>query len=179
MDVYYFYTYSTAGWMAVQATPLIISPTIIVAMLSPEVREPSVLEVYFSRSLGFSLITIGVLSLLLTGSIPLSSRLTEASGTTTEPSDPKAPYAVPTLTVSLFFHSAVAFYTYAMWTQTGITSFALGTTFSTLLASIGLWVILFGSSSGRISRKTGADKRTSGFPFKNAEAAKRKGGKKL
>ncbi|KAF2808495.1 uncharacterized protein BDZ99DRAFT_464365 [Mytilinidion resinicola] len=173
MDVYYFYTFSTAGWMALQAAPLIISPTIIVTMLSPEVREPSILEVYFSRSLGFSLITIGILAVLLTGSVPLSSRLTEAGGTTTDPSDPKAPYAVPTLMVTLIFHATIAFYTYALWTQTGVTSFALGTTFSAFLAVVGGWVILFGSSSGRISRKTGADKRTSGFPFKNAEASKR------
>ncbi|KAF2496123.1 hypothetical protein BU16DRAFT_526646 [Lophium mytilinum] len=179
MDVYYFYTFSTAGWMALQAAPLILSPTIIVAMLSPEVRDPSILEVYFSRSLGFSLITIGILAVLLTGSVPLSSRLTEAGGTTTDPSDPKAPYAVPTLMVTLVFHTTIAFYTYALWTQTGVTSFALGTTFSTLLAVIGGWVILFGSSSGRISRKTGADKRTSGFPFKNAEASKRSGKKAL
>lgn len=54
-------------------------------------------------------------------------------------------------------------------------SFSLGTLGSTFLAAIALWCILFASSNGRISRKTGADKRTSGFPFKNAEAEKRKG----
>jgi len=31
--------------------------------------------------------------------------------------------------------------------------------------------VLFASSGGRISRKTGADKRTSGFPFGNKESA--------
>jgi hypothetical protein len=48
---------------------------------------------------------------------------------------------------------------------------------SAVLATVGLWIVLFGSSDGRISRKTGADKRTSGFPFKNTEAEKRKHGK--
>jgi hypothetical protein len=62
-----------------------------------------------------------------------------------------------------------------MWTQTGVISFGFGTAGSTVLAAIALWCILFASSDGRISRKTGADKRTSGFPFKNAEADKRKG----
>jgi hypothetical protein len=33
---------------------------------------------------------------------------------------------------------------------------------------------MFGSDKGRISRRTGADKRTSGFPFKNAEADKKR-----
>jgi hypothetical protein len=41
MDVYYFYSYGTAAWMATQAVPLITSPTMIVALLSPEVREAS------------------------------------------------------------------------------------------------------------------------------------------
>jgi len=53
-------------------------------------------------------------------------------------------------------------------------SFGLATLGSGFLAMIALWCILFASSNGRISRKTGADKRTSGFPFKNQEAEKRK-----
>jgi hypothetical protein len=68
----------------------------IVALLSPEVREASstqhphdhipqptnnlaALEVYFSRILGFTLLTLGALTVLLTGSVPLSSRLNEGT----------------------------------------------------------------------------------------------------
>ena len=58
-----------------------------------------------------------------------------------------------------------------------MTSFTLGTVFSGVLAAIRLWYILFASSDSRISRKIGADKRTSGFPFKNVEADKQKGRK--
>jgi len=144
----------------------------IVTLLSPEVREATTLEVYFSRMLGFTLLALGVLNVVLTGSVPLSSRLTE--GVTTSNTDPKAPFALPTLTITALYHSACAFYCYAMWTETGVFSFSLGTLGSTFLAAIALWCILFASSDGRISRKTGADKRTSGFPFKNAEADKRK-----
>jgi hypothetical protein len=61
-----------------------------------------------------------------------------------------------------------------MWTKTGVVSFGLGTLGSGFLSLVALWCIMFASSNGRISRKTGADKRTSGFPFKNSEAAKRK-----
>ncbi|KAF2740035.1 hypothetical protein EJ04DRAFT_508454 [Polyplosphaeria fusca] len=179
MDVYYFYSYGTAAWMALQATPLIASPTMIVALLSPEVREASTLEVYFSQCLGFALLTVGVLNVLLTGSVPLSSRLTEAGAASTEASDPKAPYALPTLTITAFFHAAYAFYTYSMWTRTGVFAFSMGTAGSGFFCAVALWCILFASSDGRISRKTGADKRTSGFPFKNAEADKRKGKKGL
>ncbi|CAO2650585.1 Nn.00g018770.m01.CDS01 [Neocucurbitaria sp. VM-36] len=173
MDVYYFYSYGTTAWLATQAAPLIASPTMIVALLSPEVREASTLEVYFSRTLGFTLLTIGILTVLLTGSVPLSSRLSE--GATTSASDPKAPYALPTLTITAIFHAAYAFYGYGMWTETGVISFGLGTIGSGFFSAVALWCILFASSDGRISRKTGADKRTSGFPFKNNEADKRKG----
>ena len=38
---------------------------------------------------------------------------------------------------------------------------------------------MFGTEQGRISRKTGADKRISGWPFRNAESEKKKGRKKL
>jgi hypothetical protein len=65
----------------------------IVALLSPEVREASstqhphdhipqptnnlaALEVYFSRIQG---LTLGALTVLLTGSVPLSSRLNEGT----------------------------------------------------------------------------------------------------
>lgn len=41
VQVYYFYSYGTAAWMALQAAPMIASPTMIVALLSPEVREAS------------------------------------------------------------------------------------------------------------------------------------------
>lgn len=47
----------------------------------------------------------------------------------------------------------------------------MGSVFSVLLASTALWCVMFASTGGRISRKTGADKRTSGFPFKNSESA--------
>lgn len=46
------------------------------------------------------------------------------------------------------------------------------------MAAVGFWVFMFGASDGRISRKTGADKRMSGFPFKNKEADKKNVGKK-
>jgi len=178
MDVFYAYTYGTAGYLALQAAPMIISPQMIVTLLSPEVREASTLETYFSRSFGFTLITVGVLCVLLTGSVPLNSRF-DPGAVTTEATDPKAPYAVPTLTITMIFHAAAAFYSYMMWTETGVASYALGVVGSGVLAAIGLWCILFASSEGRISRRTGADKRTSGFPFKNVEAEKRNQRKKL
>jgi hypothetical protein len=97
-----------------------------------------------------------------------------SAGVSTELEDPKAPYAVPTLTISFLYHATSAFYCYARYTSAGQASFILGALGSAGLASIGLWCILFAQSSGRISRKTGADKRTSGFPFGNKESASAK-----
>ncbi|ESZ93624.1 hypothetical protein SBOR_6002 [Sclerotinia borealis F-4128] len=173
MDVFYAYTYGTAGWLALQAVPLIISPTIIITMLSPEVRDPTSLEEYFSRSLGITLLTLGIMVVLLTGSVPLTSSIsdTTTAAVTTSDTDPKAPYAVPVLTLSTLYHGTIAFYCYAHYTTLGTYSFALGSIFSTTLFAIGGWCILFGTASGRISRKTGADKRTSAWPFGNQESA--------
>lgn len=70
------------------------------------------------------------------------------------------------------YHTAVAFFAYARWATIGSAAFAAGVVGHALLAAVGLWCILFASSSGRISRKTGLDKRTSGYPFNNANAHK-------
>jgi len=68
----------------------------------------------------------------------------------------------------------MAFYCYANYEQGGQMSFFVGALGSAGLACLGLWCQLFAATSGRISRKTGADKRTSGFPFGNKEAASAK-----
>ncbi|KAI9836128.1 MAG: hypothetical protein M1837_003462 [Sclerophora amabilis] len=172
MDVYYGYSYSSAAWLAIQAGPLIISPTMIIAMLSPEVRAATMVEVYLSRSLGFALLTIALLSIILTGSIPLTSSLSESSPG--DHSDPTAPYAVPILTITLIYQSGIAFYCYTRWASTDSTVFGLSTVGYGSLAALGLWCLLFASSSGRMSKKTGADKRTSGWPFGNSEADKKR-----
>ncbi|EEH20991.2 hypothetical protein PABG_03222 [Paracoccidioides brasiliensis Pb03] len=146
----------------------------IVMILLDEARTPSVLEMYFARCFGLSLLTIGAITFILTGSIPLSS----SYSMTTDESDPKAPYAMPTVLMTSIFHASSAFYTYAWYYTTGQASFALAMTVYGGLAAVGLWCLLFANSAGRISSRTGADKRMSGFPFKNAEADKKGGWKK-
>ena len=116
------------------------------------------------------------MTVVLTGSVPLTSTLADA--VTTDASDPKAPYAVPVLTITGLYHAATAFFLYMQYTKTGLAGYVAGLIGYALLATIAMWCSLFASSGGRISRKTGADKRTSGFPFKNAEADKKKGKKR-
>jgi hypothetical protein len=137
---------------------------------------PKVIEVYFARCLGMSLLTIAVLTVMLTGSIPLNATIAEP--VSTEESDPKAPYALPTLMVTSVLHASSAFYAYTWYATRGQGAFALAVLGNSILATIGLWCLLFASSNGRISRRTGADKRTTGFPFANSEAAKKHEGKK-
>ncbi|OQE20733.1 hypothetical protein PENFLA_c016G07538 [Penicillium flavigenum] len=173
MDVFRAYTYSTAAWLSLQSLPLITGPSMMVTMLLDETRPVSPMEIYFARCLGFSFLTIAVLTVMLTGSIPLTADIKES--VTTEEDDPKAPYAVPTLMVTSIFHAACAFYAYTWYVTGGQGLFAVGVAGYSSIAAIGLWCMLFASSHGKISRRNGADKRTTGFPFKNSEAAKKHG----
>lgn len=138
------------------------------------------LESYLSRSLGFSLLTLAVVNLLLTGALPLTSGINEAiSSAKEEDADGttiKDPYAYPTLTVTTVYHALSAFYLYTQIAGVAGFTFGFGTGMvaSTGLFCMGIWVLLFGSEKGRISKTTGADKRTSNFPFENKESAKEK-----
>lgn len=51
---------------------ILILVAIIIATLSPDVREPTPLESYLCRSLAFTLVAFGVLVIVLTGSVPLT-----------------------------------------------------------------------------------------------------------
>ena len=93
---------------------------------------------------------------------------------TLEDSDPKAPYAVPIVIVTELFHAVSLIYCYIRYMSSGQAGFVLGAVGYGVLASMGMWCILFGLSGGRVSSRTGADKRTSGFPFANAEAYNKK-----
>lgn len=95
--------------------------------------------------------------------------------TSTSSSDP---YATPILILTTIYHSATAFYGYARYSRTHQSAFVLGAIGSGILTAMGLWCILFGSSS-HISRRTGADKRTSGWPFGNKEADRKRVPKKV
>ncbi|KAJ9199045.1 hypothetical protein DTO166G4_7321 [Paecilomyces variotii] len=171
MDVFYTYTYGTAAWLSVQGFLLLASPKMTVTMLLDETRPPSSIEIYLSRCSGLSLLTLAILTILLTGSVPLTS--TANRPVTTNDNDPKAPYAVPTMLITTIFHGISGFYAYTWFTTSGQAAFALGMAGYALVGAVGLWCLLFASEHGKISRKTGVDKRTSGFPFENKEADKR------
>lgn len=144
------------------------------------------MEAYFARSLGFTLVPFAVMFLFLTGAFPLGSDATSgkqfragelihlANRDTVDISDVRAsPYTMPTLLLTTLYHSFVGFYTYSRYVNksTSQISYLLATIVSGILAAMGLWVLMFGGDS-HISRRTGADKRTGNWPFRNVEAAK-------
>ncbi|TQS34787.1 hypothetical protein Golomagni_04818 [Golovinomyces magnicellulatus] len=194
MDAFNSYIYGSSLWVTIQALPLVVSPTIVVALLSKEIREASGevslylsgilnhdadkfisadVEEYLSRSLGMALFAIGFLSIFLAGDVPSPSNLSDPANTgiKSEIINLKAPYAVTMLTTTMLYHSAVATFCYVRYSTSNQTPYILGSIGSASLASLGLWCVLFSSSESHRSKKTGADKRTSGFPFSNKNSA--------
>lgn len=175
MSAFNAYVYGTAGWLSLKALTLIVVPKVIITLLSPEVRNATDLEEYFARFLGYAFLLIAVIVIYFSGAIPPSSTL--AGSLPEEASNPKSPYGDRILTITTIFHSLCAIYYYIRYVNTKQIGFFLGMTGSIIMSVVGYWYMMFGKDKGHLSKRTGADKRTSGFPFTNAEAAKRKAGK--
>ncbi|CCG82630.1 Putative uncharacterized protein [Taphrina deformans PYCC 5710] len=186
MDVFVFYSAATAAWDVIQGLTLFFGPTLISTLLKSEFTNPSELERYLCKALGLTVATLGILCLLLSGSVPLSSSMrgnqTGDAASTTEQGQGghrTSPYLVPTLWITVLHHGALAFLMYAHG-LTGGSTFYAGTTISGFLCLVGAWCGLFATSGGVISRDTVLDdqgrKRNSGFPFKNTvnDESKRK-----
>ncbi|KAK3987066.1 hypothetical protein QBC44DRAFT_332180 [Cladorrhinum sp. PSN332] len=172
------YSFASLAWLSAQAVPLIIWPSFISTLISTDSAHyhPARLhdiEKYFARSLGLSQLTLGLILLILSGALPLTSSADSAT-------DAISPYANAAVLISALYHASAAFYSYARYTQSDHLAYQLGCFGSSLLAAFGLYVLLFAGDTARISRRTGADKSTSGWPFKNSEADKKNNkGKKI
>lgn len=149
-------------------------------MLSTTPRAPSELETYLCRSLALALLAYAALVLLLTGTFPLPGAAAAAGDARTSSSSnddedgSNDRYAYPTLLVTTVYHALTAFYLYMQVTKRGGFGFGAGLTASTGLFCFGVWMAVFGWGQSRVSGTTGADKRTSGWPFGNAESARSK-----
>jgi len=148
VDIFMGYSYGSAGYLALQATALLASPTMMTTLLNTEVREPSALEMYLCRALAITLLAMASMVILLTGSIPLTSSLRAS----TREEHPTAPYAVPVLTISLAYHIASAVFAYSFGVTGHGSVYYVGTGISALLGAAGVWVFLFGGTDkGRIA----------------------------
>ncbi|GAB7361062.1 hypothetical protein MBLNU230_g1102t1 [Neophaeotheca triangularis] len=174
MDVFKSYTLLTSSYLSLQSLPLLLAPKLLITLCASEARSITDLETYLCRSLALTNLTLAGLTVLLTGTIPLQTSFaptpapTDAGETTTSSN----PYAYPTLVVTTIHHALSAFYLYTQVVSVGGFGFISGLIFNTLLFCVGIWLVIFGSSEGKISKTTGADKRTGNFPFGNKESAK-------
>ncbi|OLN88550.1 hypothetical protein CCHL11_01972 [Colletotrichum chlorophyti] len=188
MDAISTFSFTNLGWLSIQAVPLIVWPRFITALLRQEdlqaatcettpnllastrlkkLTSHKALEDYFARSLGFALLTLGLLVVTLSGAVPLASEDQTPPGTV-------SPYANAALVLSSFHHASAAFYCYSRFLRTGQTAFVLGCLGSAALAVSGLWCLMFAGDKSRRSKKHGYDKDTSSFPFKNTESYRTK-----
>jgi hypothetical protein len=138
--------------------PLLLTPTLLLPLLSPEEQQANALSIYLARSLAITQLALAGSSLLLSGFLPLSA-LSAASP------EVMSAFRSPMVTVTMFFHAAAAFHCYAVTADGGGSAYILGAIGSGFLAALGIWVLLFGGESVRKSKKTGGDKRTSRYPF--------------
>ncbi|KAK4195662.1 hypothetical protein QBC40DRAFT_288674 [Triangularia verruculosa] len=169
MDATTFLHISSLAWLLAQAVPLTLWPSFIITLLSSANYYPSPhsskIETYLARSLGLSQLFFALLLLVLSGLLPL-----EPSGTTTS----NNPYAQAAVLITTLYHTAAGIYSYTRYNATGgQVAYLIGCLGSGFLSCVGLYVLLFGDGK-RLSRRTGADKSTSGWPFRNAEADKKK-----
>ncbi|CAI6051156.1 hypothetical protein V2G26_014263 [Clonostachys chloroleuca] len=167
MDAVSSYSFGNLAWLSTQAVPLIIWPGFISSLLRVEGASSSSLEEYFARSLGFALLSLGLIVVLLSGAVPLGSSL-EA------PQDGISPYASAVLIVSIFHHTSSALYCYGRYTYTGETGFMLGLLGSGFFAIFALYCVMFAGDKAMISKYHKFDQSTSGFPFKNSESYRAK-----
>ncbi|KEQ73769.1 hypothetical protein M436DRAFT_63131 [Aureobasidium namibiae CBS 147.97] len=122
MDNFRIYNQATAALLALEAAPLLVSPSMAAWMASSEPKTVSAFENLVARELGFALLLCSFLALLFSGEL------------------------------------------HRLWDDADNVPIASATASSPCGA--GLLVLVF-ANDGKISKRTGADKRTSGFMFKN------------
>ncbi|KAJ2903812.1 hypothetical protein MKZ38_009286 [Zalerion maritima] len=191
MDTIPLYALTTLAWSLLQSLPLLIWPSLISTLLSPPSSSPpspgnagADLEGYYARSLALSNLAVGLLVFVLSGFLPLGppgSQNTTTTITTTTTAASPSPYAAAGILISTLHHSLAALHQYFRASSARARSpagYYLGCAGNSLVACFGLWMLLFDGDAGRVSRRTGADERTSGFPFGNREADRKDEGKR-
>lgn len=172
------YSISTSAWSTLQSLPLLITPRLIVSLCASEPRKTTDLEAYLCRTLGLTLLALAAVNLIFTGLLPIGpqARAADSSTGSDEPTvgGKNSDVAKACATVAVVFQACTAFYLYAQLTSGGFSfAFAAGLVGNCGLFCFGTWALLF-AGDGRTSKTTGADKRTSNFPFENRESAREK-----
>lgn len=140
-------------------------------MMSPDAHALSALESYLCRSFACSLILAAFLVLVCSGEL---KHLYGDDRQADSFPDHKSTTASITAVSTLIYHFAFAtvLYTYGLKPELSSSLMTLGGALELLLGVAGLLLLVF-RGEGKISKRTGADKRTSGFIFKNKESVKK------
>lgn len=189
------YALATSAWGTVQSLPLLLAPRLIVSLCSTgEGRKTTDLEAYLCRTLGLTLLALAASNLIFTGVIPIGPQAPAASTSSSRSSkersssgeDSSSPprrgagvankneVGKATATIAVAFQAVTSFYLYTQLMGGWSFAFTAGLVGNALLFCFGVWTLLFAGDVGRVSKTTGADKRTSGFPFGNSESAREK-----
>jgi hypothetical protein len=171
---------------------------VVVSLCSSEARHITDLEAYLCRTLALTLLALAASNLVFTGVIPIgpqapasttpstssskSSKERSSSGEETSTSPPRRPGVAAknevgkaTASIAVAFQAITTFYLYTQVMSGGWSfAFTAGLIGNAALFCFGTWTLLFGGDAARVSKTTGADKRTSGFPFGNSESAREK-----
>jgi hypothetical protein len=118
------------------------------------------LELYLSRGLALAMLALAAVSLLLSGQLPVGRPDDDAASG----SAASAPYRTAAALLTTLHHFAAAFLAYAAWQASGVTALALGAVAGGTLAAAGTLCLVF-TGEGRVSKRTGRDKRASGLLF--------------
>lgn len=172
----------TSAWSTLQSLPLLFAPRLIVSLCATDgPRRATNFETYLCRTLGLTLLALAASNLVFTGVIPVAgARVTFAGDDEMRSAEEKKAKEVgrATATIAAVFQALAAFYLYTQLfssTSEGVSfAFGAGLAGNVVLFCFGTWVLLFAGEPGRRSKSTGADKRTSGFPFENKESAREK-----
>ena len=142
-------------------------------MLQTSVRDTTETETFLSRAFALSLLAFALLSLVLSGVVPLqaSSGSTSTSASAQEGSESETGnvYATPTTLVTVLYHVSGLVLSYVRFSNTGQFLFALGAFGSGALAAVGTWCLVFGGgadASGKVHK--------SGFMFPDQAKRQRK-----
>jgi hypothetical protein len=132
---------------------------------SSESKTLSAFEVLVARELGFALLLCAFLSLLFSGEL---HRLWDDADAIVGGADTAAsPYSSSTTIATLLYHLATGILLYVSGSHAHLSgTLVVGALAHMALGGAGLLVLAF-AGDGKISKRTGADKRTSGFLFKN------------
>ncbi|THV66269.1 hypothetical protein D6C86_05449 [Aureobasidium pullulans] len=165
MDNFRIYNQATAALLALEAAPLLLSPSMAAWMASSEPKTVSAFETLVARELGFALLLCSFLALLFSGE--LHRLWDDAENVPGASATAVSPYSSATTIATLLYHLSTGILMYISSTNAQLSGILVaGALAHMMLGVAGLLVLVF-ANDGKISKRTGADKRTSGFMFKN------------